>query len=125
MVELERMKVHNKKILKKRRKNLRNNMTHAEVLLWTYLKGKALDGLKFRRQHSIDNYILDFYCPEKKLAVEIDGPTHMTTKSINHDIQRTHVLSKHEIDQIRFSNEEIYDNILIVLQKIRERIKLM
>jgi len=119
------MNVHNKKTFKKIRKNLRNNMTHAAVLLWTHLKGKALQGLKFRRQHSIKNYVVDFYCPEKKLVIEIDGPTHLARKAKKHDLQRAEILKAYEIDEIRFTNEEIYDNVLVVLEKISEKINLI
>jgi very-short-patch-repair endonuclease len=117
------MKIHNKKILKKTRKNLRNHMTHAEVILWTQLKGKVIEGLKFRRQHSVENYILDFYCPEKKLSIEVDGFTHLTRKAKIHDNKRLEVLKRYEIDEIRITNEEVYDNVTLVMQKIREKIK--
>jgi len=64
--------INNKKILINYRKNLRNNPTPAEKELWNYLKNKQLAGRKFRRQHSIDNFILDFYCPAEKLAIELN-----------------------------------------------------
>jgi len=51
-------------------------MTKAEMFLWSKLKGKQLNGLKFRRQYGINNYVVDFYCPEQKLAIEIDGDVH-------------------------------------------------
>jgi very-short-patch-repair endonuclease len=86
------------------------------------LKGKALDGLKFRRQHSIENYIVDFYCPERKLVIEIDGPTHITMKAKSYDKIRTEVFRRYEIDELRIKNEEIYDNILLVLEKIEEKL---
>jgi len=59
------MQVHNRKYLKDRRKELRNNSTQAEKFLWHYIKDSKLEGRKIRRQHSIGNYIVDFYCPEK------------------------------------------------------------
>jgi very-short-patch-repair endonuclease len=64
------MKIHNSIKLKARRKYLRNNMANAEVLMWTQLKGKSLSGYKFRRQHSVGEYILDFYNTALKLAIE-------------------------------------------------------
>ena len=68
-------KIHNNKNQKSRRKNLRNNMTKAEIILWSKLKGKQL-GYKFRRQHGIGKYIIDFYCPKLKLIIEVDGDVH-------------------------------------------------
>ena len=63
-----KVQLHNKPILKERRKSLRNNATKAEKLLWKILKSSMLDGRKFRRQHSIGNYIVDFYCPAEKIG---------------------------------------------------------
>ena len=68
--------LYNKTSLKEERKALRNNLTEAEYLLCQYLKGKKLSGRKFRRQHSFENYIMDFYCPVEKLAIELDGQHH-------------------------------------------------
>jgi len=58
------------------------------------------------------------------LSVEIDGPTHLTSGAKDYDLERTEFLRDHEIDEIRFTNEEVYDNILVVLQRIREKIKI-
>lgn len=68
--------LHNKPSLKEERKALRNNLTEAEYLLWQYLKGKKLSGRKFRRQHSFENYIMDFYCPAEKPEIELNGQHH-------------------------------------------------
>lgn len=70
------MKIYNHELLKDRRKELRNNLTIAEASLWKYLKGRRMHGLKFRRQHSIGPFIVDFYCPEEKLIIELDGEVH-------------------------------------------------
>jgi very-short-patch-repair endonuclease len=67
---------HNRPELKEVRKKLRNQATPAEAALWKLLSGKKCGGLKFRRQHSVGPYILDFYCPEAKLAIEVDGNAH-------------------------------------------------
>lgn len=75
------MTIHcNKTSEKNKRRQLRNNATEAEKRLWQHLKGRQLDGFKFRRQHSIDSYVVDFYCPQVKLAVEIDGESHFSPK---------------------------------------------
>jgi len=67
------MKIHNRKSMKEIRRHLRHSLTPAEAALWKGLKGSKLEGKKFRRQHSIGNYVVDFYCPECKLAIELDG----------------------------------------------------
>jgi len=77
-------KVNNKLETKDLRKKLRRSLTTAEARLWIQLKGSKL-GKKFRRQHSIDRFILDFYCPELKLALELDGATHNDPKQYEHD----------------------------------------
>ena len=73
--------VSNLKEKKELRKQLRNNATPAERKLWKALQGKKLDGFKLRRQHSIDRYILDFFCPTANLAIELDGDSHYTPEA--------------------------------------------
>jgi len=85
--------VHNKKELKKYRKDLRNHCTPAEAELWTYLQHTKL-GQKFRRQHSVGSFILDFYCPQSKLCVELDGAQHFTPDGQRSDIRRTKYLER-------------------------------
>jgi len=74
MSNADQERLNNLPALKYFRRKLRSKMTPAEAKLWTYLKGKQLEGKKFRRQHSVSRYILDFYCPSSKLAIELDGP---------------------------------------------------
>lgn len=81
-----------------RRKELRNNSTPEEILLWLHLKSSQT-GFKFRRQHSIGGYIADFYCPMKKLVVEIDGPIHLQNKE--YDKVRTDYLEGLDIKVLR------------------------
>ena len=85
-----RMQRNNRVHLKARRKQLRNDPTPAEKLLWLYLKLSQLDGHKFRRQHSYGSYIMDFYCPSERLCVEVDGESHSTPEAQAHDRQRIH-----------------------------------
>ena len=106
----------NQKRLKETRKNLRSNMTEAEKYLWNFLKWKKINWLKFRRQHSVWRYILDFYCPSIKLCIELDWKIHNDRKQ--YDMIRTEYLSKSEIRVLRFANEEIFDNIDFVIEKI-------
>jgi len=81
--------LHNKPILKQIRKDLRNNLTPAEAELWKHLKNSGLEGRKFRRQHSVGFYVLDFYCPQEQLAVELDGQGHFTSSGQEYDSERT------------------------------------
>ncbi|MGD0919462.1 MAG: DUF559 domain-containing protein [Thermodesulfobacteriota bacterium] len=69
-------KIYNRTVEENNRKILRKNMPKAEVILWSRLKGKRLDGYKFRRQFSVAQFVVDFYCPRLKLAIEVDGDSH-------------------------------------------------
>jgi len=100
-----------------RRKELRNNATPQEVLLWSRLKSSQLK-FKFRRQHSIGGYIVDFYCPQRRLVIEIDGSQHFGKESIEYDAIRTKYFEGLDIKVIRFNNDEINNNMNRVLQKI-------
>jgi len=77
--------INNLSSLKQRRKDLRNNLTPAEIKLWKCLQNKQLEGRKFRRQHSLGSYIIDFYCPAEKIAVELDGQIHFNTVNESYD----------------------------------------
>ena len=112
------MALHNRKYLKKNRKALRSNLTPAEAELWNYLKDGQLSGRKFRRQHSIGNYILDFYCPSEKLAIELDGQVHRHIVAEQVDVERDKALQELGIIVIRFENKEVFQNIEAVLQEI-------
>ena len=102
---------NNKPSLKKFRKELRNNLTPAEALLWKCLKNKQLEGKKFRRQHSINNYILDFYCSSEKLAIELDGEGHHKPNQSEYDCNRDLFLNSYGIRILRFENREIFQNL--------------
>lgn len=116
---MKKEQVNNRPELKGFRKNLRNNLTSAEATLWRFLKGKQLEGRKFRRQFSVKNYILDFYCPSEKLAIELDGAGHYTKAGFKYDTQRTKVLNEQGITVIRFENSEVFHALEAVLEKIK------
>ncbi|OGF72491.1 hypothetical protein A2W54_00485 [Candidatus Giovannonibacteria bacterium RIFCSPHIGHO2_02_43_13] len=103
--------IFNKKSQTIKRRILRNNMTRPELLLWTKLKNKQMDGYRFRRQFSIGRYVADFYCPELKLVIEIDGPNHNTKENIEYDRERDLFMHSLDINIIRISNSQILDNI--------------
>ncbi len=111
-------KLHNQKYLKPIRKELRNYGTSAEATLWTYLQNKKLGGRKFRRQHSVGNYVLDFYCPQERLAIELDGDYHGSSAGYQADKVRDTYLNSLGISVIRFENEMVFKAIEEVLEKI-------
>ena len=103
------MQVNNLKYLKQKRRDLRNDLTSAEATMWRYLQHSKLDGRKFRRQHSVGNYMLDFYCPSEKLAIELDGSSHDDDAAQSYDKLRTTFLNRVGIKVIRFQNDEVFD----------------
>lgn len=114
------MQIHNRKRLKQFRKDLRNNLTPAEATLWKALQKSQIEGRKFRRQHSVGNYILDFYCPKEKLAIELDGHEHFTVNGDERDFIRDEYLRTLNIKVLRFENKEVFDNIVGVLEEIKQ-----
>jgi len=114
--------VYNILKLKERRVDLRNDQTPQEILLWSRLRREQL-GFKFRRQHSIGGYIVDFYCPAKKLVIEIDGSQHFEKESKEYDNIRTHYFKGLDIKVLRFTNAEINTNIEGAIQKIFSKLK--
>lgn len=107
---------------KKLRRKLRKNMTAPERKLWRRIRKKQL-GAKFRRQHQIKEYIVDFYCPQKNLVIEIDGDTHYANeKSRKQDKKRDKKLNKQGIKVLRFTNSEVMKNIRGVLKRIKEEL---
>ena len=98
-------------------KELRSNMTKAEKLLWEQLRKKQVDAYTFRRQHPIFRFIADFYCHKAKLVIEVDGDIHELQK--DYDIGRTEELSDLGLKVIRFTNEEVINDIESVIDKIK------
>ena len=121
--ELPNKPDHNKKYLKRYRKDLRNKLTSAEARLWLMLKNRQLEGRKFRRQHSIDNFIVDFYCPEEKLVVELDGQVHNNPVAEEYDYERDKILKNYGIELLRFENKLVFTHPEMVLQGIKEKFK--
>ena len=107
-------KVGQAKHLIDRARRLRNNSSPFEALLWRHLSGSQLGGYKFRRQHVIGNYIVDFFCPQKALIVEIDGDTHDAAR----DSVRDQITSNRGYVSLRFTNSEVGRNIEGVLQRL-------
>jgi len=97
---------------------LRRGQTPIEERLWRELRSRRLAGLKFRRQHTIGNFIVDFYCADKKLVVEIDGDSH--ADQIKYDEKRTKWLEYQGYRIIRFTNREVLNQLPAVLEKIMQ-----
>ncbi len=101
---------------KETRKQLRNNATSSEALLWKALRGRNAGGYKFRRQQGIGSYILDFYCPELRLCIELDGSSH--DHKYEYDERRTAFLNEQGIKVVRFHNEVVLANVDAVAREI-------
>ena len=112
------IKINNLPHLKTFRKTLRKNLTPAEATLWKSLKSSKLEGRKFRRQHSVGNYILDFYCPSERLAVELDGEVHFNERAMEYDYERKLFLNSFAIKVIRFENRLVFEELEYVLHRI-------
>lgn len=121
--ERNTQQIHNREYLKEFRKELRENATAAERTLWGFLKNKQQEGRKFRRQHSVNNFILDFYCPTEKLAIELDGAGHYSRSGDVEDYHRDHELESLGITVLRFENEEVFKRIEAVLEVIKSHFK--
>ena len=101
-------------------RKLRRNQTDAERRLWNYLRDRRLDGWKFRRQHPIGSYVLDLYCADAMLVIEIDGGQHDYDEHREHDEKRTAYLVSQGLKVMRFWNNEVMENTKGVLEAIRE-----
>lgn len=114
----------NRKEMQKRRRQLRNNMTYCEKLVWMYLRKRQMKQ-RFLRQYSIDCYVIDFYCPKFKLAVEVDGDVHDSVNQKEYDKNRQDYLESYGITFLRITNEELISNSEKSFKKIEEEIKIL
>jgi very-short-patch-repair endonuclease len=118
------MQLFNKKQFEDRRRDLRKQQTEAEKIFWNIIRGRKLNNLKFHRQFGIGSYIIDFYCPEIRLAIELDGGQH--AENIEYDLVRTFFLNQMNIKVVRFWNNDItnnasgvYDEIVKIVEDIK------
>ena len=109
--------------MKELRRELRQNQTKAEDVLWAELRGRRLANAKFRRQHSFGHFIVDFYCSEYKLVIEVDGAVHNTPEALLNDAEREVVLCDLGLTIMRFTNNDVLEKLDNVLQKIRENLQ--
>ena len=99
-------------------KSMRSSPTTAEAILWNCLRNRKLGKFKFRRQHPIAEFVADFYCPEKKLVVELDSSIHREKEQVENDRERTEVFERMEIRVIRFTNLMVKNKLEVVLKTI-------
>jgi len=115
-------KHYNKKSEQEKRRYLRKQMTYCEKIVWTHLRKKQL-GYRFLRQYSVDHFVIDFFCPELKLALEIDGETHNLPDQKKYDKKREEYLRKFNFSFVRIKDEELQSNPDKAFKKIEEAIK--
>jgi very-short-patch-repair endonuclease len=110
--------LYNKTTERDKRRSLRNGMPPAEKLIWARLRGRQVEGCKFRRQYSIDAFVVDFYVPELKLAIEIDGESHVGNDSQVYDFGRQVFLESKGTRFLRFTNQQVYQELDTVIEAI-------
>ncbi len=110
--------LYNDSGFKQLRKLLRRNSTVSEKVLWAYVRQLRFQGFIFQRQYSVDRYVLDFYCPKVRLAIEVDGSQHYTSSGKKYDNERTTFLESLNIQVIRFTNAEVLENIDGVVETV-------
>ena len=104
--------------LKELARELRNNSTKAEIILWLKLKNKQLYGYDFHRQKPIDNYIVDFFCQELMLAIEVDGYSHQFEDVYFKDVTKENKLNEFDISVLRFTDDQVLKDMKNVLRAI-------
>jgi very-short-patch-repair endonuclease len=114
--------MYNDQLQKERRRELRKNQTEVEKILWRKIRNRQINNLKFHRQYSAGHYILDFFCPEIRLAIELDGNQHKD--AVVYDKERELFLKDKDIYMIRFWNYEILKDVENVVEKICDKIDL-
>ncbi len=103
----------------------KENTTEAEKLLWYYIKNRQLNNCRFRRQVAIENYIVDFLCPEKKLIIELDGGQHNEDRNIEYDNERTKHLNDLGYKVVRFWDNDVFKNMKNILESIYEELNII
>ncbi len=117
-------KHYNKKSEQEKRRSLRKNMTYCEKIVWLNLRKRQL-GYRFLRQYSVDHFVIDFYCPDLKLAIEVDGASHNDPERQKNDISRQKYLEAFNIKFVRIKDEDLLGNPNLAFMKIEDAIKLL
>lgn len=105
---------------KQQRMDLRSHGTSAEAAMWKILNRRQIDGLRFRRQYSMGPYIMDFYCPELRLCIELDGEVHFHPGAGQHDLQRTRYLESMGIYVVRYENYNVFQCPQSIIEHIKQ-----
>ena len=113
----------NKSSQTEKRRKLRQHQTNAEELVWSFIRNRQILGYKFRRQYSVDHFVIDFYCSDLKLAIEIDGGSHINPEQQKKDISRQKYLEAFDIKFVRIKDEELFGNPNKAFSKIENAIK--
>lgn len=116
-------KIFNRKDGKEKRRKLRNSMPNAEKMLWESLRRRQIVNKRFLRQYGVGRYVIDFYCPEIKLALEIDGNTHDSEDEKKYDKNRQSEIENFGIQFLRIKNDDIFGRIEDVIKKIERKIQ--
>ncbi len=116
-------KHYNRKTEEVKRKKLRQNSTYTEKIVWMNLRNRRMLGYKFKRQYSVDKYIIDFYCPELKFAIEVDGISHHSVVKQIYDKERQKYLESYGIRFIRITDEELVGNTNKAFDRIENAMK--
>ena len=115
-------KNYNKSTEKEKRRSLRNEMTYCENIMWIHLRRKQL-GVRFLRQYSVDQFVIDFYSPEIKLAIELDGSVHDNLDQKAYEVKRQNYIEKFYITFLRITNDELMGNANRAFKKIEDTIR--
>ena len=106
-----------------RAKELRENMTPAENVLWAELNRRKIKGYRFKPQHPINRFIVDFYCHKAKVVIEIDGEVHELEEQVQRDQGRSSELEAFGLKVLRFSNQDVFENLEEVVKKINNSLQ--
>jgi very-short-patch-repair endonuclease len=116
-------KLYNQSSERDKRRSLRNNMPLAEKIVWAKIRSQQIEKCRFRRQYSISAFVIDFYAPELKLALEIDGDSHFVEGAQAYDYEREAFLKDKGVKILRFTNSQVYENLDGVLEVIAHKIQ--
>ncbi|MEA5598966.1 endonuclease domain-containing protein [Rivularia sp. UHCC 0363] len=115
--------IYNKNSEKGKRRQLRQDIVKAEKIIWDKIRNKQIENCKFRRQYSVDKFVIDFYSPILKLAIEIDGESHFMEGAAEYDRERQTYIESFGIKFVRFTNNDVYNNLDGVLETIALKVR--
>ena len=115
--------IYNKNSEKEKRRKLRQDIVKAEKIIWDKIRNRQIEDCKFRRQYSVDKFVIDFYSPILKIAIEIDGESHFKEGAAEYDRERQMYIESLGIKFIRFTNNDVYDNLDGVLESIAIKVR--